>query len=132
MSCLWSNPNYTINFILVENKKNVIIKVLPLPIPVGTPVPAPVHVGVPAVPPFVSSQYSGYNSLGLLNGLGLAPRMDKGETEEVGTRRSADPDHSILGGHIGHSDSHSLTTHHHSSQSSHEHPPGRNILGYIS
>ena len=105
----------------------MIIKVLPLPIPVGTPVPSPVHVGVPAAPPFVSSQYSAYNSynsLPLLSGLGLAPRMDKGETEQVGTRRSADPDHSIIGGHIGHSDSHTHTTHHHT-QSSHDHPQGK-------
>lgn len=33
--------------------EDVIIKVLPLPIPVGTPVATPVHIGVPAIPPFV-------------------------------------------------------------------------------
>ena len=98
----------------VENKKEVIIKVLPLPIPVGTPVPAPVHVGVPAVPPFVNSQYGAYSGLPL-KGFGVVPRIDKGESDEpVAQRRSADPDHGIngiIGGGFGHSDSHTHTTH---------------------
>jgi hypothetical protein len=105
----------------VEQEKKVIIKILPLPIPVGTPVPAPVHIGVPASPPFVSSQYSPYKSLDLLNGLSLAPRMDKGETEQIGTRRSADPNHSFSGGLSGHSDSHTHTSHHHT-VSAHQQP----------
>ena len=106
---------------LAETEKKVIIKILPLPIPVGTPIPAPVHIGVPATPPFVGSQYGAYGgqygALPLLNGLGLAPRMDKGEAEQVGTRRSADPDHSNFGGLGGHSDSHTLTSHHHTHSS---------------
>ena len=113
--------------ILVENEKKVIIKVLPLPIPVGTPVPAPVHVGVPAVPPFVNSQYGAYQSIPF-KGFGVVPRIDKGESDEpVAQRRSADPDHGIngiIGGQFGHSDSHTHTTHHHT-QSSHEIPQGK-------
>lgn len=112
----------------MESKKEVIIKVLPLPIPVGTPVPSPVHVGVPAVPPFVNSQYGAYQGQPLLKGFGVAPRIDKGESEDaVATRRSADPDHGIIGGQFGHSDSHTHTTHHHT-QSSHELPQGKLIL----
>lgn len=110
-----------------QQEKKVIIKILPLPIPVGTPVPAPVHIGVPAVPPFVNSQYGSYKSLSLLSGLGLAPRMDKGEKEQVGTRRSADADHSFIGGHSGHSDSHTQTSHHHT-HSSQEYPSSNNHI----
>ena len=111
------------NLITVEKEKEVIIKVLPLPIPVGTPVPSPVHIGVPSIPPFVNSQYSSYNSLPVFNGVGVAPRMDETDSEPIGTRRSADADHSILGGQFGNIDSHTHTTHHHT-QSSHEHPQG--------
>ena len=119
---------YQINFsffdlITVEKEKEVIIKVLPLPIPVGTPVPSPVHIGVPSISPFVNSQYSSYNSLPVFNGVGVAPRMDETDSEPIGTRRSADADHSILGGQFGNIDSHTHTTHHHT-QSSHEHPQG--------
>ena len=119
--------------ILVENEKKVIIKVLPLPIPVGTPVPAPVHVGVPAVPPFVNSQYGAYQGIPF-KGFGVVPRIDKGESDEpVAQRRSADPDHGIngiIGGQFGHSDSHTHTTHHHT-QSSHEIPQGKiNIISF--
>ena len=111
----------------METKKEVIIKVLPLPIPVGTPVPAPVHIGVPAAPPFAPSPYGQYDPLPLYDALSLGPRMDKlGETEQVGNRRSADPDHSIIGGH---SDTHTHTTHHHT-HSSHELPSGK-ILGIL-
>ena len=117
----------------MENKKEVIIKVLPLPIPVGTPVPAPVHVGVPAVPPFVNSQYGAYSGLPL-KGFGVVPRIDKGESDEpVAQRRSADPDHGIngiIGGGFGHSDSHTHTTHHHT-QSSHEIPQGKFLIFYF-
>ena len=112
-----------LNFITVEKEKEVIIKVLPLPIPVGTPVPSPVHIGVPSISPFVNSQYSSYNSLPVFNGVGVAPRMDETDSEPIGTRRSADADHSILGGQFGNIDSHTHTTHHHT-QSSHEHPQG--------
>ena len=61
----------------MESKKEVIIKVLPLPIPVGTPVPAPVHIGVPAVPPFAPSSYGQYDSLPSYDAVSLGPRMDK-------------------------------------------------------
>ena len=115
--------NFFFNLITVEKEKEVIIKVLPLPIPVGTPVPSPVHIGVPSISPFVNSQYSSYNSLPVFNGVGVAPRMDETDSEPIGTRRSADADHSILGGQFGNIDSHTHTTHHHT-QSSHEHPQG--------
>ena len=118
-----------LNFITVEKEKEVIIKVLPLPIPVGTPVPSPVHIGVPSIPPFVNSQYNAYNSLPVFNGVGVAPRMDNTESEPIGTRRSADADHSILGGQFGNIDSHTHTTHHHT-QSSHEQPQGTHVLFY--
>ena len=114
-------------YFLAGAEKKVIIKVLPLPIPVGTPVPAPVHIGVPSTPPFVNSQYGSYNSLALLGGLGkglgLAPRMDKGGAEQIGTRRSADADHSSFSGNFGQSDSHTLTTLH-QTQSSQQQPQG--------
>ena len=115
--------NFFFNLITVEKEKEVIIKVLPLPIPVGTPIPSPVHIGVPSISPFVNSQYSSYNSLPVFNGVGVAPRMDETDSEPIGTRRSADADHSILGGQFGNIDSHTHTTHHHT-QSSHEHPQG--------
>ena len=102
----------------MEDKKEVIIKILPLPIPIGTPVATPVHTAVPAAAPFVSSQFGSYSSLPLLNEQGLVPRMDKGEEEQIGTRRSADPDHSLIGGH---SDSHTHTTHH-LTHTTHEQP----------
>ena len=88
---------------------------MPLPIPVGMPVPSPIHVGVPAVPPFTQSPYGQYDTLSLLKPVGtLGPRMDKGGSEQVSNRRSADADHNIIGGHSGLSDTRTTTTHSHS------------------
>ena len=89
---------------------------MPLPIPIGLPVAAPVHVGVPAVPPFAASHYGQYDSLPLLMTHSLpTKRVDKEETEQVGTRRSADPDYNTL--IDGHRDTHTHTTHHHAHSS---------------
>lgn len=109
---------------LVEKEEEVIIKILPLPIPISLPVPAPVHIGVPAGPPFTPSPYTNYNSLPLLKTFGVGPRMNKRQTEQMRTRRSADADHSIIGGHSEISDSHTHTRHHHS-HTSHERPSSK-------
>ena len=110
---------HLLHYVLVDKEKEVIIKVLPLPIPVGMPVPAPVHVGVPAVPPFTSSYpYSQYQAqpVGV-----LGPRMDNVGSEQVANRRSADADHSIIGGHSGGlSDTRTTTMH---SRSTFQRPP---------
>ena len=94
----------------------MIIKILPLPIPVGTPIAAPVHIGVPAVPPFAASHYGQYESFPLLMTHSLpTKRVDKKETKQVGNRRSAGADYSdwypdnLIGGY---SDNHTRITHH--------------------
>ena len=77
--------------------------------------PAPVHVGVPAVPPFAQSPYNNFNAVPNLNVFGVGPRMNKRQTDrQMRTKRDADVDRSIIGGHTGLSDSHTRTTHHHS------------------
>ena len=46
----------------VGGGEKVVIKVLPLPIPVGTPVASPVHIAVPSYPPYVGSNNSNRRS----------------------------------------------------------------------
>ena len=88
-----------------EEEDGVIVKILPLPIPVSVPVPSPVQVAVPSVQPFYQQPKfltpinNYFNPLPSLNLFGAGPRMNKREVpdennQKTRSKRAAEADHS--------------------------------------